>query len=217
MYRAYNFELAGVALKKATEMDPNVSLGQMQYGWFLNLSGEDEAAAMHMAKATEVDPQNPLWQAWQAWHCMWMENYDCTDEHVDAALAIDSSFHWAHYVNGLKMIQQGQPEEAIAHMEKAYSGPQQKSGLALAHARAGNKEKALEIVDTLAASGNPFDLLGIGETYMALGDQDAALEWAEKAYEQRHPFFPWLKVNPIFDPVREDERFKELMARVDLP
>jgi len=48
---------------------------------------------------------------------------------VDAALAIDSNFYWAHYVRGLMLIEQGQAEEAIPHMEKAYAGPQQKTGL----------------------------------------------------------------------------------------
>ncbi len=217
MYMAWNFDLAGAALKKAVDTDPDNSLGQIQYGWYLNLSGDDETAATHMAKATEVDPQNPLWQAWQAWHCLWMKKYACTDEHVNAALAVDFNFHWAHYVRGLKLIELGNPKEAIPHMEKAYPGPQQKTGLSFAHARAGNREKALEILETLESAGNPADLIGISQTYVALGDYDAAFQWLEKAYEQRHIFFPWSAIDPTLEPLKKDERFKELMARVDLP
>lgn len=44
-----------------------------------------------------------------------------------------------------------------------------------------------------------------------------ALEWLEKAYEDREPRMAYLKVDPIFDPLRSDPRFRDLLRRMNFP
>ena len=51
--------------------------------------------------------------------------------------------------------------------------------------------------------------------YTGLGDKDKAIEWLEKAYNQRC-FLTWLKVDPIFDPLRDDDRFHTLLEKLGL-
>ena len=52
---------------------------------------------------------------------------------------------------------------------------------------------------------------------MALGENDQALEWLETAYEDRPEGMVWLKPDPIFDPLRSDPRFQDLLRRMNLP
>jgi len=52
--------------------------------------------------------------------------------------------------------------------------------------------------------------------YAGLGEKDQAFTWLEKAYEERSGFLPNLKVNPIWDPLRSDPRFADLIRRVGL-
>ena len=53
--------------------------------------------------------------------------------------------------------------------------------------------------------------------YLALGEKQQALDWLEKAYEDRNWWMPWIKVEPRFDSLRSDPRFADLVRRVGLP
>lgn len=52
--------------------------------------------------------------------------------------------------------------------------------------------------------------------YAGLGDKDQAFAWLNKAVEDRDYFLIWLKVEPLFDSLRDDRRFQELTHRVGL-
>ena len=51
---------------------------------------------------------------------------------------------------------------------------------------------------------------------MALGDYDEAFAWFERAYQEKSASLQYLKVYPLFDPVRKDPRFADLVRRVGL-
>jgi len=53
--------------------------------------------------------------------------------------------------------------------------------------------------------------------YAGLSDKEAAFLWLEKAYQERSDGLTYLKVEPVFDPLRSDPRFEELLRRVGLP
>jgi len=56
----------------------------------------------------------------------------------------------------------------------------------------------------------------LAEIYTALGERDHAFQELEKAYDQRSSWLVWLKVEPKFDSLRSDPRFKDLLRRVGL-
>ncbi len=60
----------------------------------------------------------------------------------------------------------------------------------------------------------PFDPGAILCTYVGMADMDQALPWFEKAYAERSVALTSLKVNPLYDPVRSDPRFQEILRRV---
>jgi hypothetical protein len=55
----------------------------------------------------------------------------------------------------------------------------------------------------------------IATIYAALGDNDQAMTWVEKGYEER--FNPGVLLRPGFDPLRSDPRFQQLLRRIGLP
>ena len=57
----------------------------------------------------------------------------------------------------------------------------------------------------------------VARDYIRLGDKDHAFEWLEKAYQEHSSFLLDLKVDPLFDPLRPDPRFQDLVRRVGLP
>lgn len=58
--------------------------------------------------------------------------------------------------------------------------------------------------------------ISIAEVYAGLGDKARALEWLEKAYEERSRKFSHLKVDPQWDSLREEPRFQDLVRRIGL-
>ena len=55
--------------------------------------------------------------------------------------------------------------------------------------------------------------------YVGLGEKDKAFEWLEKSYEERFVVGEGstdIKVDPVFDPLRSDPRFADLLRRMNL-
>ncbi len=65
--------------------------------------------------------------------------------------------------------------------------------------------------------GSAIQPLNISYVYAALREADAAFEWLEKAYERRSMPLTWIRVNPIFDPLRSDPRSDDLLRRIGFP
>ena len=57
----------------------------------------------------------------------------------------------------------------------------------------------------------------IALVYVGLGEKDQAFAWLEKAYQERHPYLILIKVEPVFDVLRSDPRFQDLVQRIGLP
>jgi serine/threonine-protein kinase len=52
---------------------------------------------------------------------------------------------------------------------------------------------------------------------VGLGEKDQAIEWLQKAYEERSSFLVSINVSPAYDSLRSDPRFKELLKKMGLP
>lgn len=87
------------------------------------------------------------------------------------------------------------------------------------YARAGRTADALEILSHLLQRTETEYIQGsaLAYLYAGLGDNDAALDWLEVAYEQRDITLIVLKVEPLFDGLRSDARYQDLLARMNFP
>jgi len=56
----------------------------------------------------------------------------------------------------------------------------------------------------------------VAETYVLLGDKDQAFHWLERAYSEHDDEMVTLKIDTVWDPLRSDPRFKDLLRRVGL-
>ena len=94
-----------------------------------------------------------------------------------------------------------------------------KSLLANAYAQSGQKQEAQKILDEFLAQSmeRPVPAFDLAVVYVGLGQKDQAFEQLEKAYEDRFYRLVYLGVDPLFDPLRSDVRFKDLLRRIGLP
>jgi len=109
--------------------------------------------------------------------------------------------------------------EAIEEFTKNEFMPTYSRTLGYIYGVAGKKEKALEILNYyLELSKKEFVRpTNIAFIYIGLGEKDKAFEWLEKTYEQREAWLDLLQVEPMYDSLRSDPRFQDLVERMNFP
>jgi Flp pilus assembly protein TadD len=147
--------------------------------------------------------------------------YDESVQQSQKTIEMDPHFAVAHYQLGQVLEQKHRHEEAIAEFQRAIelSGGNTtfESNLASAYAVSGRKDAAMKIVKDLEnrqGQGSSTDA-SIALIYVGLGDNDRAMVWLNKALQAR--FNPSILVRPVFDPLRSDLRFQDLLRRTGLP
>jgi len=115
---------------------------------------------------------------------------------------------------------QGRVADAIVELEQArrlVDTPQVVAALVHAQAAAGRRAEAQATMTALLEYAkrkyvSPYDL---ATAAAGLGDRTEALAWLEKAYEERSGWLALcLKIDPTFDSLRDDDRFRDLLTRV---
>jgi len=120
-------------------------------------------------------------------------------------------------------VQRRMYDESIAQYKKAIplsgNSPDEPATLALAYAKSGKRKQALEVLEDLKKRSErsyvPPTLMAL--TYAALGEQNDALKWLNKAFQDRDGILPFSKVDPMFEDLRSDPKYAEVLSRVGLP
>jgi predicted Zn-dependent protease len=89
---------------------------------------------------------------------------------------------------------------------------------AYTYGRAGKQAQAQKELRKLLASNQrePMDPIVIVPAYIGMGNNDQAIASLEKAFAQHSNGLTGLKVDPVYDPLRDDPRFQNLLRRVGL-
>jgi hypothetical protein len=53
----------------------------------------------------------------------------------------------------------------------------------------------------------------IGWYYSGIKEVDSSFYWLEKAFKKRSPEMPWLKIDPVFNNLKDDNRYWDLYKR----
>jgi len=209
--------------RRALELRPGDATIRMYYAMScLCPQGRHEEGLEQMRRAAEADPISPfigLCHAWASW---------VARRHLEAealcrqVLQLEPHFHLAHWTLGLVLEQQGRLAAALEAVEaaRALSGdaPLILGELGRLRALHGDRAGAEELLAQLEglAEGRYVSALDRAVVHLGLGESDRALEWLERAYEERGNQLYWIKVNPRFDRLREHPRLKALLARMRL-
>jgi tetratricopeptide (TPR) repeat protein len=151
------------------------------------------------------------------------ETYGQAVDQAHNTLEMDANFAISYAVLGEVYLAKGTYREGLLALEK-YSALSRSSAASLAllgysHARLGERSQALGMIEELkAASKQSFvPALFVALVYTGLEDKDQAFTWLEKTYDERLNRLAYLKVDALWDPVRSDPRFAELLRRIGIP
>jgi TolB-like protein/Tfp pilus assembly protein PilF len=207
--------------KQALELNPNDAAAHLGLGEWLLCKGHSEEALTWARRGRELDPLQVSGVS-IGWILFSARRYEDAIQEFRSVLAIWPDDAFALWQLGVVLIANRQPEEAIPPLEKAVSISNRSAAvigvLVSAYAHAGRRKEALQLVNELKRRREKgyVPTAAFLNAYLGLGDYDAAFAWFERAYQEQSNILQYLKIFPIFDPVRNDPRFADLLRRVGL-
>ena len=148
--------------------------------------------------------------------------YQRAVEECEKAEQLDSEYFMLHFIAGRAHMRLNNYAKAIAHLKAAQTGtgelPLMDAALGLAYAVSGKKGLTAKLAEQFKAAAKKRYIppTYFGMLFAGLGDRDKALEWLEKAFQERADGLTWLNVEPMLDEVRNDPRFQDLIRRIGL-
>ncbi len=217
----WNFAAAEQELKQAVQLSPNDPMVRIEYGNFLARLGRSDEAMVLANKALQLDSISPFVNGNLGSILYFTRQADRLIEQAHKMLDMDRNSSDGHTWLGRAYMQKGLYDQAIPELQRS-ADPQSGDGLAqlgYAYAMAGRKSEALKTLADLEALADRrySSPVRIACVYAGLGDKERAFEWLEKGYAGRSDHLTQLKTDPMFDRLRSDPRFADLLRRVGLP
>jgi TolB-like protein len=209
--------------RKALALNPGYATAHQWYSGFLNLTGRHEEAIREARRAAELDPLSPIISLHEGQILYFARRDEEARRTLQNTLEASPDFFLARYFLGAVYLQEHKFEESIAELQKAailsHGDDETKATLAHAYALSGRRGDAQDILTELKEQSkrryvSPYL---IASTCVGVGKRNEAFEWLEEAYKQRDSALPSIEVDPLFDPVRSDARFRDLLRRMNLP
>lgn len=222
LHGEWNWAGAETELRRALELDPGRATTHLWYAILLEATGRSDEAVKEARRAVELEPGRAQTRAGLGYRLYWARRYDEAVAELQAALELDPTFGTAHYFIGRARVQQGRFDEARAAFARARELSPEDANLtsaggylAVLAGQRGDAQRVVSELEGLAARGLPFasQVAGIRA---ALGQKDVALGWLERAHAAREGALVWLKIDPRFDPLRNERRFQEILQRMGL-
>jgi TolB-like protein/DNA-binding winged helix-turn-helix (wHTH) protein/Flp pilus assembly protein TadD len=207
--------------KRALALNPGYATAHHWYAWHLMVMGRYGEGIAELKKAENLDPLSLIISADLADALCIARRYDESMQQSQKSIAMDPYFAVAHYQLGQALVQKHRHDEAIAEFRRAIelSGGNTtfEANLANVYAVSGRKKEAMKIVKDLESRQNQDSSTesNIALIYVGLGDNASAMIWLSKAYQAK--FNPSILLRPVFDPIRPDPRFQDLLRRIGLP
>jgi len=148
--------------------------------------------------------------------------YDVAIEQNRNTVDLDPNFAAAHLILGESYVQQGKHKEGLDELQKAASlsgdSPLYIAQVGVSLALARERKEALRIIRELQdTSGKRYvSPYGVAQIYAALNDKEQTYRWLEIAFRDRAVWMSYLAVDPVFDSIRSEARFRDFLRRVGL-
>jgi TolB-like protein/DNA-binding winged helix-turn-helix (wHTH) protein/Tfp pilus assembly protein PilF len=221
----YDWDWAGAAggFRRSIELNPSYATAYQRYSLYLMAMGRTEESLAQMSRARELDPLSISMNFSLGWRLYMARQYDKAIEQLHNTLDMDPNFALPRMVLGQAYEQKRAYQQAIAELQKAASisrdSPQMLGALGYAYGVAGQKSEAEKVLGQLMDQSkkqyvSPFY---VAIVYAGLRENERALDWLEKAYQDRSNGVVFLKVDPQLDGLRTIPRFQALLRRLALP
>jgi len=219
----YEWDWAGAEAEclRALQLSPNDSVTHVHLADYMSIQERHDEAIAEYKLALELDPISCVYMGFFGLILYRARRFDEAIAQCHKALEINPNYANALWFLALSLEQKGRLAESIEKFDKAFSlgaGPPCRALLGRAYALAGERAKAESILEELKTLSqqqyiSPFD---IAVVYAGLGDLTSTFQLLEQAYQQR--VFRIIELTfPMFDNLRPDPRWQDLVRRIGLP
>lgn len=221
LQQQWHWAEAEAEYKRALELDPNNAAAHEGLALWLTCHGRADEAIAEAEAGRELDPLAVSFEDF-GWTLFQTHHYDQGIRELRAALLERPDDFGTLMDLGFVLIADNQPDQAIAVLQKAatlsHRSPDVLGILIRAYAHAGRRSDALRLLEELKLRGRKgyVPAGAMVHAYLGIGDNDEAIAWLEKAYQEQSNMLQFIKVHPYFDPIRSDPRFVSLVRRVGL-
>jgi serine/threonine-protein kinase len=218
----WDWPAAERGFRRAIELNPRYATARQWFAWLLVSQGYTEAAIAEGRAAAELDPASVSIRRSLGWLNYYARRPEAAAEQLQRALAMDPTSEENHRILGLVRTQQGRYDEAAAVFREAIAGASEsayaRGALARALAFAGKTGEARALLAELEQESRRryISPVALAPANIALGEADEAFRWIRQARVERRGWLAYLLVDPIFDPIRGDQRFTELLYAMKL-
>ena len=213
-------------IKRSIELDPNDAETHFTYSMLLRTMHRFDEALREAKRAEELDPLSPGWKSHTALVHYYARQFDAAEERYRQLTHSDPDLPGPHL--GLYNIysRTGKESEAVAELQKgltlqgadelAAALPRVYASSGFHAAREFAVREQLKILTDASRQGY-ISPVAFATNYALLNDKDKAFKWLEKAFEEHTPGMLDLDLDPDYDNLRSDPRFRDLVRRMNLP
>jgi serine/threonine-protein kinase len=209
--------------ERAVTLNPGYATGHQWMAFQLMVLGRPADALAAAQVAIDLDPGSAPIRRALGWLHYYARHWDEAEEQLQRALTLNPAAEESHRVLGMTRLQRGAYDEAESAFRNALALSEESAyasaGLGTCFVRTGRRDDARALLAQLErrareryVSPVPFTML-----HTALGDRDAAFAALARAHAERRGWMVYLQVEALLDPVRDDPRFAEWVAKMRLP
>jgi TolB-like protein/DNA-binding winged helix-turn-helix (wHTH) protein/lipoprotein NlpI len=216
----WDFVAAEKEYARAIEIDPNYATAHHWRAECLALEGRFDEALPEIDLARQLDPLSLIIATDRGVFLYFARRYDSAIQQLNTVLEMEPNFPRAHVV-AYAYAQKGEYDSALLDLQRwrgLDSSPWIPAMKAYVYGRSGQHAQGREALDELEVlcRNHDVDPLLVAVANVGMGNKDSAFAWLEKAYIRRSSGLNALKVDPLYDPLRSDPRFENLLHRIGL-
>ena len=209
--------------KRSLELNPAYPTANHWHAEYVMTMGRHAEAIAQMKDSQTLDPLSLIINVAIGWAHYMARRYDEALAQLLQTVDLDPNYPVTYWILGLVYRTTGRYDLAITEGEKGakLSGgsPLVRASLAHSYGKAGRTKEARQILDDLTSAAKckyvaPHFFAGI---HIGLGENNLALDYLEKSYEDHSHWLIYLHIDPTMDDLRSEPRFQDLLKRIGLP
>jgi DNA-binding winged helix-turn-helix (wHTH) protein/TolB-like protein len=223
--RFYEWDWSGAEreFKRASELNPNYERNGSDYEHCLLAMKRFDEALAESKRVLELDPTSAHYNRNVGMILYFGRRYDHSIEQCNKTLELDpnypTAYTWLARSYDQKRLYDQAIEAYLKQIQFAKLGAEGAAALREAYAASGWRgfwRKTLDLNKDQAKQTNHSLAVFFAEIYARLGEKDQAFAWLEKAYEQRLTVMKFINTDPVWDDLRSDPRYGDLVRRMGL-
>jgi serine/threonine protein kinase/Tfp pilus assembly protein PilF len=220
----YDWDWDGAAkeFRRSIELDSRYATAHQWYAFLLASQRRLDEALVEAHTSQELDPASVSIRRALGYTYLYARRYDQARYHLTRAIAMNPTAEESYRVLGLTLTMSEKFDEAEQVLREATglpaAGTYTRVTLGYALARAGDREYSEALLKELEdkRKHDYVSAVELATLHLGLGNNQQALDWMERSYDERRGWMAYLNVHPILDPVRNEPRFKALVEKMKL-